>query len=151
MLSRFDGTKQKEISDQLGISVKTIKNQIWKSFQYLDSVAATIIGKKFETQHDPKAEVWLKSGWLEVDLEASKTVSKASIQELPRGDYSPVTSFSIDYLEKGMWKTAAEGTTIGKKPFEVNLPKPVTARKFRLSIKAEGRPAIAEFQLFSSM
>jgi alpha-L-fucosidase len=113
-----------------------------------DSVAATIIGKKFEEQHNPKAELWLKSGWLEVDLGASKTVSKALIQELQWGDYSPITSFNIAYEEKGVWKTAFDGTTIGKKPFEVNLPKSVTARKFRLSIKAEGRPAIAEFQLF---
>lgn len=37
LLSRFDGLKQKEISEQLGISVKTIKNQIWKSLQYLKS------------------------------------------------------------------------------------------------------------------
>lgn len=35
--SRFDGLKQQEISDQLGISVKTIKNQIWKSLQFLKS------------------------------------------------------------------------------------------------------------------
>jgi RNA polymerase sigma-70 factor, ECF subfamily len=33
--SRFDGLKQQEISDELGISVKTIKNQIWKSLQFL--------------------------------------------------------------------------------------------------------------------
>jgi len=37
LLSRFDGLKQKEISDKLGISIKTIKNQIWKSLQYLKS------------------------------------------------------------------------------------------------------------------
>lgn len=35
MKSRFDGMKQQEISDELGVSVKTIKNQIWKSLQYL--------------------------------------------------------------------------------------------------------------------
>lgn len=35
MKSRFDGLKQQEIADQLGISVKTIKNQIWKSLQFL--------------------------------------------------------------------------------------------------------------------
>ena len=34
-LSRFEGLKQKEISQKLGISVKTIKDQIWKSLQYL--------------------------------------------------------------------------------------------------------------------
>lgn len=115
-----------------------------------DSVAATIIGKKFEEQHSPKAELWLKSGCLEVDLGAPKLVTRAILQELQWGDYSPVTSFSIDYEEKGVWKTAITGTTIGKKPFEVNLTKPVTARKFKLSIKAEGRPALAEFQLFSN-
>lgn len=37
LLSRFDGLKQKEISEKLNISVKTIKNQIWKSLQYLKS------------------------------------------------------------------------------------------------------------------
>jgi alpha-L-fucosidase len=112
-----------------------------------DSVAATIIGKKFETQHDPKSEVWNKSGWLEVDLGTPKTITQAFIQELPWGDYSPVTSFSISYEGKGGWKTAAIGTTIGKS-LTVRLPKPVTAKKIRLLIKAEGRPAIAEFQLF---
>ncbi|WP_299582325.1 RNA polymerase sigma-70 factor [uncultured Sunxiuqinia sp.] len=34
-MSRFEGCKQAEIADQLGTSVKTIKNQIWKSLQYL--------------------------------------------------------------------------------------------------------------------
>ena len=113
-----------------------------------DSVAATIIGKKFEEQHSPKAELWLKSGWIEVDLGAPKLVTRAMLQELQWGDYSPVTSFNIAYEEKGVWKTAFEGTTIGKKPFEVNFVKPATAWKFRLSIKADGRPALAEFQLF---
>jgi hypothetical protein len=31
---------------------------------------------------------------------------------------------------------------------EVTLPKPVTARKFRLSLKADDRTAIREWQLF---
>jgi RNA polymerase sigma-70 factor (ECF subfamily) len=34
-MSRFDGMKQQEIAELLGTSVKTIKNQIWKSLQYL--------------------------------------------------------------------------------------------------------------------
>lgn len=37
ILSRIDGLKQQEIADKLSISVKTIKNQIWKSLQYLKS------------------------------------------------------------------------------------------------------------------
>lgn len=37
LLSRFEELKQKEIADKLNISVKTIKNQIWKSLKYLKS------------------------------------------------------------------------------------------------------------------
>ena len=121
-------------------------NTFW-SLGRNDSVASTIIGKKFETQHDPKADVWNKSGWLEVDLGVTKTITKAHIQEFCRDDYSPVTSFEIYYEEKGAWKSAAKGTSIGK-ALEVKFPKTVTAKKFRLCIKAEGRTAISEFQLF---
>ncbi|RKD88191.1 RNA polymerase sigma-70 factor [Mangrovibacterium diazotrophicum] len=35
IMSRLDGVKLNDISDQLGTSVKTVKNQIWKSMQYL--------------------------------------------------------------------------------------------------------------------
>jgi alpha-L-fucosidase len=122
-------------------------NTFW-SLGRNDSVAATIIGKKFESQHDPKSEVWKRSGWLEVDLGARKTIKTALIQE--RNGYSPVTSFRIDYQEKGVWKTALNGTTLGKTSKDIILPKPVTARKFRLFIVAEGRPAVSEFQLFES-
>ncbi len=34
---KFEGRPQKEISEKLNISIKTIKNQIWKSLQYLRS------------------------------------------------------------------------------------------------------------------
>lgn len=134
----FMHTAQAAIDDNIGTFWSLGRN---------DSVAATIIGRKFETQHDPKSEVWKRSGWLEVDLGTPRTISHAFIQELLWGDYSPVTSFSIDYEKKGEWKTAFIGSTIGKS-LEINLPKPVTARKYRLSIAADGRPAIAEFQLF---
>jgi hypothetical protein len=113
-----------------------------------ESVAETIIGKKFEEQHSPEAAVWLKSGWLEVDLGTPKLVKRAIVQELTGGDYSPVNSYSISYEDKGIWKTAIDGKTIGKKAMEVTFSKPVKARKFRLSIVAGGRPAIAEFQIF---
>ena len=35
IMNRLEGVKLPEISDQLGTSVKTIKNQLWKSMQYL--------------------------------------------------------------------------------------------------------------------
>ena len=94
--------------------------------------------------------MWKKSGWLEVDLGVQKTITRAIIRELSGDDCSPVTSFSIDYKEKGVWKTAVNGTTIGKTFKVLILPKPITAKKFRLSIAAEGRPAITEFQLFET-
>ncbi len=37
LLNRFEKLKQKEIGERLNISVKTIKNQLWKSLQYLKS------------------------------------------------------------------------------------------------------------------
>ncbi len=37
LLHRFEGLKQKEISEKLNISIQTIKNQIWKSLQFLKS------------------------------------------------------------------------------------------------------------------
>lgn len=33
--SRFEGLKQKDIAKEQGTSVKTVKNQLWKSLQYL--------------------------------------------------------------------------------------------------------------------
>jgi len=35
LMNRMDGQKHAEIADELHISVKTIKNQIWKSLQYI--------------------------------------------------------------------------------------------------------------------
>lgn len=35
LMHKFEDYSQKEISEKLNISVKTIKNQIWKSLQYL--------------------------------------------------------------------------------------------------------------------
>jgi RNA polymerase sigma-70 factor (ECF subfamily) len=37
ILSRYRELKQKEIAEMLNISVKTIKNQLWKSLKYLKS------------------------------------------------------------------------------------------------------------------
>lgn len=37
LLSRFEKLKHKEIAERLDISIKTIKNQLWKSLKYLKS------------------------------------------------------------------------------------------------------------------
>lgn len=108
-----------------------------------------VAGHRFEHfQFLPNSEIWQHSGWLAVDLGASKTVKRAIIKEKiqPRF-YAPVSSWKIEYLAGDNWTIAAEGTAIGKE-LEVAFPNPVAAARFRLSVQADGRIAIAEFQLF---
>jgi len=111
-----------------------------------ETLASGYAGKKFEhLQKLPNHPVWQHGGWLEVDLGAPQSVSRAVLRE--KAGYSPVTAWNIEYEQDGRWKLAAEGKTIGK-ALDTPFSAPATARKFRLSIKAHGRPAISEFQLF---
>jgi alpha-L-fucosidase len=114
-----------------------------------EAIAAGIPGRRFDHfRLMPKDPLWLKSGWLEVDLGEATTVGRALVVEKtdPRS-YLPVSSWKIEYAEGAGWQTAAAGTTLAARA-EITFPRPVAARKFRLSIEAPGRPAIAEFQLF---
>jgi hypothetical protein len=63
------------------------------------------------------------------------------------GALSRVKEWKVEYQHDGAWHEAVKGTTIGEK-LEVTLPKPVTAQKFRLSLKANDRTAIREWQMF---
>lgn len=111
-----------------------------------ETLANEIIGKNFEhVRRMPSHPLWIRNGWIEVDLESPTSVTRARIQEY--GGYVPVSSWKIEYHADGEWRKAAEGTTIGKR-LDVPFPAPVTARKFRLLIEADGRPALSEFQLF---
>jgi hypothetical protein len=111
-----------------------------------EAMAEEIMGKQFEhVRRMPNHPVWIRNGWLEVDLGKPQTVSRARIQEY--GGYSPIASWKIESENNGTWQVIAEGKTIGTS-FDVPISTPATARKFRLSIEADGRPAIAEFQLF---
>ena len=111
-----------------------------------ENLAEKILGKNFEqVRKIPNHPLWIRKGWLEVDLESPSRVTHARIHEY--GGYVPVSSWKIEYDADGEWRIAAEGTTIGKR-LDVPFPAPVTARKFRLVIEAGGRSAIAEFQLF---
>ena len=62
--------------------------------------------------------------------------------------WAPVKEWKVEYEKDGAWHEAVNGTTIGEKLLEVTLTKPVTARKFRLSLKANDRTAIREWQMF---
>jgi hypothetical protein len=111
-----------------------------------ETLANEILGKKFEhVRKMPNHPLWIRNGWIEVDLESPTSITHARIHE--HAGYSPVSSWKIEYDADGEWRKAAEGTTIGKR-LDVPFPTPVTARKFRLLIEAVGRSAISEFQLF---
>ncbi len=108
-----------------------------------EKVADAIYGKTFAAIK-PDRPLWLRESWLAVDLQEPKTVTRMLI-----GDgWSPVKEWKVEYLKDGSWHEAMNGTTIGLK-MEVTLPKPVTGQKFRLSLKADDRTAIREWQLFS--
>jgi len=111
-----------------------------------ESLASGYAGKKFEhLQKLHNHKVWQHGGWLEVDLGAPATLACARLSE--KGGYSPVTSWKIEYEKNGVWKTAAEGTKIGKS-LDVPFAAPVTSGKLKLTVEASGRCAISEFQLF---
>jgi alpha-L-fucosidase len=113
-----------------------------------EAIAAGIPGHRFDHfRLMPKDPLWLKSGWLEVDLGRPASVSRAILMERvdPR-NYLPVTSWTIEYEGTSGWTAAATGTAIGRRA-EVVFPRAVEARRFRLRVQAEGRPALAEFQL----
>jgi alpha-L-fucosidase len=114
-----------------------------------EAIAAGIFGKRFDHfRLMPKDPLWLKSGWLEVDLGRPTAIGRARLKEkVDARSYLAVSSWKIEYATATGWQTAAAGQAIDPKA-DVTFPRAVTARKFRLSIAAEGRPALAEFQLF---
>jgi hypothetical protein len=61
--------------------------------------------------------------------------------------HAPVKEWRVEYEKGGTWHEAAKGSTIGQN-LEVKLPEPVTAQKFRLSLKADNRTAIRGWQMF---
>ncbi|MBI5692088.1 MAG: alpha-L-fucosidase [Verrucomicrobia bacterium] len=113
-----------------------------------ETIAAGIYGRRFDHfRLLPKDPLWLKSGWLEVDLGRPTTVRRALLMErLDPRNYLPVTAWTIEYEGPAGWVPAATGHAIGRRT-EVALPRAIEARRFRLRIAAEGRPALAEFQL----
>ena len=89
-----------------------------------------------------------RTGWLEVDLGRPVSISLAAIEEIA---WPSITDFAVEARgDDGQWKTVATGGTIGPHR-ELAFP-PVTARHFRLNIKAASNmPNIEEFQLFESV
>ncbi len=84
------------------------------------------------------------SCWLEVDLGAAQTFSRAWISE----PYDRVQQFELQVWKEGSWKTFHQGTTLGEN-CEIIFP-PLTGERVRLNLlkTAEG-PSIWEFQLFN--
>ena len=83
-----------------------------------------------------------KSAWLEVDLGAPQTFSRAWISE----PYDRVQEFELQVWQEEAWKTFHRGTTIGE-DCQLSFP-PVTGQRVRLNLlKTTDGPSIWEFQL----
>ena len=102
-------------------------------------------GKAFD---DNDTTRWATDGgthaaWLEVDLGAPATISRAVIKEA----FDRVQSFELQHKTGEAWETFARGTNIGERR-EVKF-KPLTAQYLRLNIlEATDGPTLWEFQLF---
>lgn len=108
-----------------------------------EDVANSLYGKTL-ADIKPDRPLWLRESWLAVDLQEPKTVSRMLL-----GDgWDPVQEWKVEYLVGNTWREALKGTTIGVNLREFVLPQPVKAQKFRLSLKANGRTAIREWQMF---
>jgi alpha-L-fucosidase len=91
------------------------------------------------------AEGNARSGWLELDLGAEKTIAGALVDE---AGYSRTQKFEIQAKSGEAWTTVAAGTTLGDRKI-IRFKTPATARVFRLNIlQASEVPTISEFQLF---
>lgn len=97
---------------------------------------------------DNDATRWATDGgthaaWLEVDLGAPATFSRAVIKEA----FDRVQSFELQQKAGEAWETIAKGTKIGERR-EMKF-KPVTAQYLRLNIlEATDGPTLWEFQVF---
>ena len=84
-----------------------------------------------------------RSGWLEVDIGAETTFSRAVIDET---GWDRLEAFELQSWHGTSWQTFVQGTQHGRVDVKFN---PVTARRVRLNIlKAKDVPTIWEFQLF---
>ncbi len=114
-----------------------------------ETIADGIPGRRFDHfRLMPKDPLWLKSGWLEVDLGRPTKIGRALLMEkIDARNFLPVTSWKIECATATGWQLAAEGKAIGQRA-EVVFPRAVNAQQLRLVVEAAGRPAITEFQLF---
>jgi len=102
-------------------------------------------GKAFD---DNDTTRWATDGgthaaWLEVDLGAPVTISRAVIKEA----FDRVQSFELQQKVGDTWETFAKGSRIGERR-EVKF-EPVTAQYVRLNIiEATDGPTLWEFQVF---
>jgi len=86
-----------------------------------------------------------RSCWLEVDLGAPATFSRAWISE----PYGRVERFELQVWQDGQWKAFHRGTAIGE-DCSVTFP-PVTGQRVRLDLqKTSEGPSIWEFHLFAT-
>ena len=99
------------------------------------------------TQSTWRAEKADTTAWLQIDLGKLMKISAVALQE-GSGKEQTIAGYSLQYEQKGEWKTVFEGKKIGRgllKPFS-----PINAQVFRLVI-TQAKPGIQiqEMMLFT--
>ena len=89
------------------------------------------------------------TGWVEVELDAARTVNVLELME-PIKYGQRVASFRLDAWDGSGWVEAVRGTTVGYKRL-LRFP-PVTARRWRVVVEdARAAPALSQIGLYSAL
>jgi len=138
--------------------LKKWREHIDKTFEVNLAAKSEINPKKSQNGSDPKTLIdsdydtyWMANEeipTIEITLKGEKTFDRLLLQEqITVGQR--VEKFKFEAKIDGQWKNLTEGTTIGYKRL-VRFPK-VTTNKVRLTIlQSRGKPALAEFGIYSS-
>lgn len=128
----------------------------WKSLSFSKMAAASNVYKNNVTVDASKAiddnsttkwvtNVKTTTGWLEVDLGTSMSISRAVIES---GYPDRIQGFTVEYFENDRWKVCFTGEIIADLA-EARFP-PIIAQRVRLNItKNKGGIGVSEFQLFA--
>jgi alpha-L-fucosidase len=132
--------------------IKPIPNRSGSLTYGKKAAASSVWGPGFEPEtafdDDEDTTRWgaapgSRSGWLDVDLGAETTFSRAVVNE---EGWNRIEEFELQSWDGASWSTFARGAQAGRLELKFN---PVTARRVRLNIlKANDVPTIWEFQLF---
>jgi len=122
-------------------------NTAWKPGRRTDVDFNAYYGRNVHYMSDSVMNLFQHTGWLEIDLGKSQSISRIAVSELVY-QKSQIKDFTIQYQKAGRWITLVRDTTMGNWSKEIT---PVRAQRFRLVINdSSGYPGVREFQLFGT-